>query len=498
MERVVVIGGGVVGASIARVLSRYRNLEVHLLEREADVGWGASKANTGLIHPGHEEEPDVHPLRAKLCVAGNRIWRQWCRELDVRVRWPGELAVAFDERELNTIEELLMLGSRNRVPGLRILDKDELCSFEPNLSEDAIGALWAPSCGQVLPWEAVIGLVENAVANGVKLNLETEVRDIETKDGILRRVKTNKGFLSADIVVNASGLYADVISKMAGINHFSIYPRKGEYIVFREGASPKLNRVLHRVPTRETKGVYVTTTIEGNLMIGPNAQDMPENVREEKRTSLKGLEVVWMEAEKLVKKLPPRSEVIRFFAGLRAEPSGGDFIIEAYDELWGFINVAGIRSPGLTAAPAIAYYVRDLIEDKLGVELKMKDGGEWNPHRRNILRITSVPWMSLGKLIREDSRYGNIICKCRRVSEAEVVESVRRGARTIDGVKYRTGAMAGFCQGSFCRIRIAMILARELKIPLWKVTSQGIGTGYGLGDVKLLSQRRAGKDDGET
>lgn len=487
--RVAIIGAGIVGSSIARVLSRYRNLVVYLLEREVDVGWGASKANTGLIHPGYGEDPDEHPLRARLCAAGNRIWRRWARELDVRLRWPGELALAFVRKDLDAIRRFITLGYRNRVPGLRLLDRDELESFEPNVSGEALGALWAPSCGQILPWEAVTALIENASANGVKLNLETEVRDIKIEGWRVKGVETNRGFLSADIVINASGINADTVSRMAGIDHFSIHPRKGEYILFRGDSSPKVVRVLHRVPVHDTKGVYVTTTIEGNLMIGPNVQDLPGELKGDKATSIEGLDSIWMEAEKLVKRLPPRDEVLRVFAGLRAEPSWGDFIIEAYDEAWGFINVAGIRSPGLTSAPAIAYYVRDLIGDRLGIRLEMKDKGEWTPYRRGILRAADASWRRLGRLIDGNPGYGKIICKCRMVSEAEVVEAVRRGARTLDGVKYRTGAMTGDCQGSFCRIRIGMILARELGIPLWEVTLQGGGTEYGLGDVKVLQGR---------
>lgn len=491
MLKVAIVGAGITGASIARVLSQYDNLEVHLLEKNADVGWSASKANTAIIHPGHEDDPKKYPLRAKLCVKGNRLWHQWTKELEIPVKWPGELMVALEEEDLKVAEHYLELAQKNGVPGVRLVDNEELRKLEPNVNPTAAGALWAPTAGQIAPWEAVIALVENAVDNGVKLHTDTEVRGIKIENGGVKGVETNNGFIEVDIIINAAGLYADMISKMAGIDYFTIHPRKGEYYIFDEDATPKVTRVVHQTPTPITKGVYVITTVEGNLMIGPTAQDLPEEAKEETSTSKEGLDFVWEWAQKLVRDLPPKNKVMKTFAGLRPEPPDGRWIIEAYDDPWGFINVAGIRSPGLTSAPAIAYHVVDeLIKGKLDIKLVKKK--KWNPYRKAIPKFKELPPKKQQELITKNPAFGNVVCMCKEVTEAEIVEAINRmkkvGIKTItlDGIKFRTLSMFGTCQGSFCRVRIARIISQELGIPLWKVTLKGEGTEYGIGDVKVL------------
>jgi len=374
--KVIIIGAGISGASIARVLSKYENLEIHLVEREADVGWGVSKANTALIHGGYDDDPDKYPMRAKLCIRGNRLWHQWVKELEIPHIWNGALIIALKDEDFDELEQLLERGQRNGVPEMRIIDKEELFHLEPNVNPNALGALWVPIVGQIGPIPAVIAIVENAVANGVKLHLETEVRGIKVENGEVKGVETNNGFIEADVVINAAGLYADEISKMAGVDYFEIHPRKGEYWIFDEGI-PSPNHVLFPTPTPISKGVVVTTEISGHLMIGPNAQDLPKDYKDDTSTTREGLEEVWQKAQEIWPNLPPRWKVIRTFAGLRPEPTGGDFIIKAEEEVHGFINVAGIRSPGLTSAPAIGYEVRDIIERDLGIKLKEKE--KWNP-----------------------------------------------------------------------------------------------------------------------
>ncbi len=491
MYKVVIIGAGIVGLSIARVLSMYENLSITVVEKEPDVGWGATKANTSILHPGHEEDPEKHPLRAKLCPEGNRIWRKWVEELDIPAKFPGELMVFFNEYEAKDALKYVELAKKNRVPGVRvIIDRDELKSLEPNISPRALGAVWAPTAGQINPIKAAIALAENAVENGVKILFEYYVTGIKVKSGSVEGVMTNKGFLDADIVINAAGVYADEISRMAGVDRFFIRPRKGQYIVFDPNAEPKVKRILHTMPTPITKGVYVITTTEGNLMIGPTAEDIKD--KDDVSTSYDGLEFLWKEASKLVVELPPRSMIIRTFAGIRAEPSTGDFVIEAYDNPWGFINVAGIRSPGLTAAPAIAYMVRDLIRNKLDIKLKQKRF--WNPYRKDIIKIRNRNWSEVKELVSKNPLYGWIICRDELVSAAEVIEAVKRiqgiGARiTLDGIKFRTWAMMGRCQGSFCRLTIALLLKEYFRIDIGKITFAGPNSNYVIGDIKIIWRR---------
>ncbi|MEZ0346189.1 MAG: NAD(P)/FAD-dependent oxidoreductase [Infirmifilum sp.] len=496
-KRVVIIGAGVVGASIARVLSQFNELEVYLLEKNPDAGMGVSKANTGIIHPGHEDSPEEDPLRARLCVKGNRLWRQWVKELGIPAKFPGELMIALEEEDMKIAEHYLELAQKNGVPGVRLVDSEELVKLEPNANPGAAGALWAPTAGVMASPMAAPAIVENAVANGVKFLPETEVKGIKVGNGEVKGVETNNGFLEADIVVNAAGLYADKISRMAGIDHFTIRPRKGEYYVFDDDAEPKVKRILHQTPTPKSKGVYVITEMNDGVMIGPSAQDLPEEAREDTSTTKEGLDFVWEWAQKLVKKLPPKDKVIRTFAGLRPEPPGARWIIESYDDPWGFINVAGIRSPGLTSAPAIAYYVvEELMQKKL--DLRLTKRAHWNPYR-SVLRFNMLSREKQNELIRQNPSYGNVVCMCRLITEGEIVDAIHRmkemGVKTItlEGVKMRTGAMGGTCQGSYCRVRIARIIAREMNTPLWAISLRGKGSEYGIGDIKVLLREDGGK-----
>ncbi len=487
--KVVIIGAGISGASIARVLSRYENLEVHLIEKALDVGWGVSKANTALIHGGYDDDPEKYPMRAKLCIRGNRLWHQWVKELQIAHVWNGALIVATKEEEFDELEGLLERGHRNGVPEMRMVDKNELFHLEPGLTREAIGALWVPIVGQIAPIPAVIALVENAVANGVKTHLEAEVRGVKVENGKVRGVETNGDFIEADVVINAAGLYADKIARMAGIDYFEIHPRKGEYFLF-DDTVPGPKRVLFPTPTPISKGIVVTTEVSGHLMIGPNAQDLPPKEREDLATTRKGLEEVWEGAKKLWPNLPPRNRVIRTFAGLRPEPTGGDFIIKAEEEVQGFINVAGIRSPGLTSAPAIAYEITEIIRRDLGINLVEKS--RWNPYRREITHFFMLRPEQINGMVKKNPAYGKIVCRCNSVSEGDILEALERmkkiGIKTpsVDSVKFRTKATTGTCQGSFCRPRIVHLLAREYGVEPWQVTLKGRESEIGIGDVKTL------------
>ncbi len=487
MYKVIIIGAGISGMSIARELSKYENLKIIVVERKSDVGWGVSKANTALIHGGYDDDPDLYPVRAKLCARGNDIWRKWVKELQIPSVWNGALVIAKNDEEMKELEILLKRGERNGVNGMRIISKEELLKMEPNLSPDSQGALWIPSVGQIAPIPAVVALAENAVDNGVKIIFDSPVEKIKVKDGKVKGVRVSNGFIEGDIIINAAGLYADEISKMAGLDYFTIHPRKGEYWLFDDTAGPKPKHVLFPAPTKKTKGVVVTTEVSGHLMIGPNAKDQDD--KEDLANTKEGLEEVWNKAKLIWPKLPPRSKVIRTFAGLRPETKKADFIIKA-EEVYGFINVAGIRSPGLTAAPAIAMEVKEIIERDLGIKLKKKN--KWKPYRKEITHFFMLSPQQIREKIRENNAYGKIVCKCNKVSEGDILEAIERMKKigikvpSIDSIKFRTKATTGTCQGSFCRVKIAVILAREYNIPLWKVTLKGRGSEIGVGDVKSL------------
>jgi glycerol-3-phosphate dehydrogenase len=353
--------------------------------------------------------------------------------------------------------------------------------MEPNLNRNAVAALYAPTAAITSPYELTIAMAENAVENGVQILLDTEVTDIVVKNGELKAVQTSKGRIDTSYVVNAAGLYADEISAMAGIAHFTISPVKGEYWVFDKELNGFVQHVLFPVPTRISKGIVVTPTADGNILIGPNAN--PAEDKNDSATTASGLDEVFSGALNLIPRLAEkRKMVIANFCGLRPEADTNDFIIEAYDEVKGFINAAGIKSPGLTAAPAIAETVTDLLR-KSGLELREKDN--FNPFHKPIDRsVRKLDIKKANKLIARDHRYGHVICRCEHVTEGEVVEAIRRGATTLDGIKFRTRAGMGRCQGGFCGPMIVRILARELKIPPTKVTKKGVGSNLLVGENK--------------
>jgi len=487
--RVVIVGAGVIGASIARVLSTYENFDIVLLDKEPDVGWGSSKANTSIIHPCHEEDLRMYFLRAELCLRGNKLWREWVEQLKIPAKWPGELMVFTSDEEEKKAREFIEIAKLNNVPGVRIVDDRELKVLEPCVGGEAKGAVYAPTAGLLSPFEAVIAIVENAVDNGVKLLTETEVYAVKIEKGRVVGVETNRGFIEADIVINAAGLYADKISHFAGVElGFHITPRKGEYVIYDEEVKVKPTKILHTTPTPKTKGVYAITTVHGNLMIGPTAEDLSSEAREDLSTTVHGIDYVVREASKLLKEIPPRSSIIRMFSGLRPEPPHGNWLIKAYADPWGFINVAGIRSPGLTAAPAIAEYVVKLIATTYDVKLVEKNN--WNPYREDIARVKNKSLGEIDELIKLNPSYGEIVCFCKIVSKAEVLEAVERMMKigiktvTLDGIKFRTYAGFGKCQGSFCRWRIALIVSEKLGIPLHQIVVKR--STYGIGDVKVL------------
>jgi len=482
---VAVIGAGITGTAIARELSKYK-LKTVLIDKEVDIAFGgATKANTGIIHAGYDDPPGSN--RAKYCPKGNSLWPKLAKELEIPFKQTGSFVIAFNEEDVKELENLLERGRKNGVPRLEIIhDKKRLAQMEPHLSPRAVAALWAPTAGIISPYEAAIALAENARENGVEILLETRVEKVKVENGEVKGVETSRGFIPAKVVVNAAGLYADEISRTAGVDYFTIHPRKGEYHIYDKRLGHLARRPLFPTPTPISKGIVVTPTVEGNLLIGPNARDISD--KEDTSTTREGLDEVMRGAAKLIPGIEKyRRLIIRNFAGLRAEPSTRDFIVEAYDDPRGFINVAGIRSPGLTSAPAIAQAVAEMIAEKELLKLQKKE--KFNPYRKAIPRVAEMPPSEANKLIKEKPEYGHIICRCEHVSEGEVIEAIRRGATTLDGVKLRTRAGMGRCQGGFCTYYVLKILARELDIPEEKVTKRGKGSELFPCKVKELVRR---------
>ncbi len=456
MYDVLIIGAGVIGGSIFRELTKY-NLKVSVLEKENDISMGTTKANSAIIHAGFD--PDPESVVAKYNVRGNEMYEGICKELDVPFKRNGAMVVAFAEENMETLETLYKKGVKMGVKGLRLLSKEETLKKEPNLNDTVVGALYAPTSGIVCPFQYTIALFENAVSNGGELYLDSEVVSIEKNDGIFF-VKTKDGKeFKARYVVNAAGVYADEVHNMIAKEKFSIRPRIGEYIVFDKSQGRLFNSTIFPCPSKMGKGILVSPTVHGNLFIGPNAVDIDD--KENKSTTQLGLDEIKKAANITTSKINYR-ESIRNFAGLRAISSTGDFIIEENDDVKGFIDVAGIKSPGLTCAPAIAEDVVKILKEA-GLDLERKTNFI---SRRKQVRFMDLSVDERNELIKENPQYGNIVCRCESITEGEIVDAINRsfGQISIDGVKRRCRPGMGRCQGGFCSPKVLDIIAREKNI----------------------------------
>ncbi len=474
--KVAIIGGGVVGCAIARELSKY-NLDISVFEKSLDIPGGASRANSAIIHSGYDDLPGT--LKGKLCVEGNALFDELKEELDFPFERHGSLVVALSNSEMASIEELYERGKKNGVPGIKILNREETLKLEPNLNKSLVASLYAPSAGIVSPFGFTVALYENALKNGVKFYFESEVSSVVKNGNRVIGIKVNGKFLAFDIVINAAGINSDTISKTAGIDDFYIYPKRGQYFVFDDSIGKVVLRTIFPVPTKDSKGILVAYDVFGKIIIGPNSEII--NDRSNTETTRDGLEEVFNGAKRLVPSLNLK-DTITYFAGIRAQPSTGDFIIKNYPEkAFGFINAAGIKSPGFTASYAIALMVKNLIKD-LG--FKLNPNPNFNPFRKNIPRFRDLPIETQEELVKKDPKYGHIICRCELVTEGEIVEAIKRGARTVEGIKFRTSAGFGRCQMGFCGPRIVEILSRETGIPMDKILKRNRGSHYLVGKTK--------------
>ncbi|MBQ7121019.1 MAG: NAD(P)/FAD-dependent oxidoreductase [Clostridia bacterium] len=470
---VAVVGAGVIGSLIARELSRF-NLKIALVEKCNDMAMGTSKANSAIVHAGFDAKPGS--LKAKLNVEGTSLMPELCKTLGVPFKPIGSLVVAFSDEEVETLNELLERGNTNGVPGLEIYDRAKLKEAEPYISDEAKAALWAPSAGIVCPYELTIAAAENAVVNGVEFIRNFEVKKIDF-DGNSFTVSDGDTTISAKYIINAAGVYCDEIAALIGDTSIHTTPRKGEYMLCDKSIGHLANHTIFQCPSKMGKGILVTPTVDGNLLLGPSAIDIED--KNDITTCADTLSDVLEIAKKSVPCLTTR-EVITSFAGLRAHCDRNDFIIEPSEKNAQFINVAGIESPGLSSAPAIALYVKDIILKSIPAEEK----NDFNPVREEPVRFRHMSNEERKALIEKNPAYGRIICRCETITEGEILDAINApaGARDVDGVKRRTRAGMGRCQGGFCGSKVVELLAQELGVEINEITKFG-------GNSKILYDR---------
>ncbi|MDT7981553.1 NAD(P)/FAD-dependent oxidoreductase [Clostridium perfringens] len=465
MRDIIVIGAGVVGCSIARELSKY-NLDVLVVEKNSDVSEGISKGNSGIVHAGYNEK--IGTLKAKLNIEGNKIFDDLSRDLQFPFKRNGAFILAFSDEEMKTLESLKENGEKLGVEGLEILTREEALNIEPNLNKEIFGVLNVKTSGIVSPYEMTIALAENAAENGVEFKLNSKVTSIEKISEGYKVTLNNKELVSGKIIINASGLEGAFLNNLVSMSKREINPVKGEYCLFDKVAGAMINKTLFQVPNKLSKGVLVTPTAEGNLLVGPNAVE-----GKTLETSREGIDEILDKSKKSLEELPV-ARILNTFSGIRPKTKGGDFIIEEVEDAKNFINVIGIDSPGLTAAPAIGVYVVNMIKERLDLVEKKN----FKKTREKIVRFAELSLKEKNKLIKEKPAYGHMVCKCEFVTEGEIVEAIHRPikALTVDAIKRRTRASMGGCQGIGCTLPISKILSRELGIDINDINKNSEGS----------------------
>ena len=463
--RIAVIGAGIVGSLIARELTRYA-ADVLLFEQEADIGWGVTKANSAIVHGGFHEMPGTD--RARFCVEGNKLYSELSRDLDVPFRRIGAYVVALSHDDIPALWGLYEQGMRNGVPGLEMCDRETILTREPNLNPNVVASLWSPSVGITEPWSLAIAAAENAMQNGLLLHVAEAVASIDVENGRVQRIITRQGKYEVDGVVNAAGLFADRVAEMVDLSEPVLFPRRGEYLLLDKKVGPLVSSVIFPTPNKMSKGTLVVPTIDGGILLGPTAEDLDAEEKEATETTHAGLHEAIAGARLLVPELD-LSLAVKSFAGLRPETADRKFVV-GRTAISGFFQAAGMRSPGLTAAPSVA---RFLARDIMAPDLSLVKKKSFNPTRRGMKKVLDLPAGERDPLIESNPRYGRVVCQCNHVTEGEIVEAIHRGARTLDGVKFRTRAGFGRCQGGFCTDKILLILARELGILPNDVTLRG-------------------------
>lgn len=484
MYDVAIIGAGAIGCAIARELSRFK-VNACVIERDEDVCCGTSKANSAIVHAGFDATPGS--LKAKLNVQGSKMMEDMSKELDFPYLRNGSLVVRTSDQDPDVLRELLDKGIKNGVEGLRIIDRDELLAMEPNIADDVVEALHAPTGAIVCPFNMTIAYAENAYTNGIDFQLNTEVNNIEKADTCfeisVNRHRKTTDTIQAKAIINAAGVYADTINNMLSTHKLHITARKGEYMLMDKTAGNHVSHTIFQLPGKMGKGVLVTPTVHGNLLVGPTATDVSN--KEAVNTTADGLDTVLGTAPYSVKDIPFR-QVITSFAGLRAHEDGDDFVIgEALDCEY-FFNAAGIESPGLSSAPAIGVMLAKMVANRLDLEVRP----DFNGKRKGIIKPDTLSINERNALIKETPAYGNIICRCEMITEGEIIDAIKRplGARSLDAVKRRTRAGMGRCQSGFCSPRTMEILNREVPLDMYEITKCGGNSTFIVGQNKEIRE----------
>ena len=476
---VIIIGSGVSGAACARELSRY-DLKICVLEKEDDVCSGTSKANSGIVHGGFDAQPGS--LKAKLNVEGNKMMKELSETLDFPFIQNGSLVVANTQEDLPQLERLMQQGIENGVEGLEIINREQLTEKEPNIAPEAVAALYVPSGGIVCPFNLNIAMAENAFANGVEFKFNAPVIDIrkmEEDNDVAYKVITPTETYETKCVINAAGVYADVIHNMVSEQKMEIICRKGEYCLLDKTAGTHVSHTIFSVPSKMGKGVLVTPTVHGNLLLGPTATDIED--KEGVQTTREGLQEALAKSGKHVANIPIR-QVITSFSGLRAHLEENDFVIEEVKDAPNFFDCAGIESPGLSASPAIGKMIAEMVVAKL----QPGEKADFIEKRQGIKHFAQCTLEEKNALIKDNPAYGNMVCRCEQITEGEILDAIRRplGATSLDGIKRRTRAGMGRCQAGFCSPKTMEILSKETGIPMEKITKHGNHSAYIVGKNK--------------
>ncbi len=491
---VVVIGGGISGCAVARELTRNK-LRVLLVEKHSDVARGASGANNGMVHAGIDLKHQC--LKLKYGVAGNAIYGDVCKELGVDFRRSGQYVI-FDSRLIRFFAKgTVKRAEKHGIPGVRIVGKKEIAEIEPRVKDFAVGALYAPSTGYVSPYQLTIAYAENAVQNGAKVSLNTAVTALETENGNVTRVKTNRGTVTARCVVNCAGVFADRIADMAGDRYFSIHPRRGTDLMLDPKAQGVPTQTISMGPTLKsvskfgsgsTKGGGVIRTADGNYLLGPDAVEIPD--REDVSTNQDSVNNVFGKHSQVCPTLR-RGDIIAYFSGVRAPTYEEDFIIERSAKVANLVHVAGIQSPGITAAPAFAKDVAKIVADYLAsVGVEVLPNERFDPVRPRPVKAKYLNDEERDKLIKQDPDFGKIICRCEEISLGEIKRAIHNplGVATVDGVKRRVRAGMGRCQGGFCMPLVTDIIAKETGVDVTEVTKDDVGSNIVVGKLKEVQQ----------